>query len=102
MNTGYLFIWNKNKLKFFELDQEFTESNTKYACFEIDPTNNFASIKEIRTGSIPGLIVIIISYFMSTDTIFSWDVQDNIEIESNDVGNDYEILWDNKGCPYIL
>lgn len=48
------------------------------------------------------MIVIIISQSNSTDTIFTWDVEDDIELDSNDVGKNYEILWDYKGYPYII
>ena len=30
INTGYLFVWNKDKIKYYELDKEFDESNLKY------------------------------------------------------------------------
>ena len=61
MNVDYLFIWDNKTIKYYELDKDFNKVNSKDINFEISPENNLTSIKEIRTGSQKGLIVIIIS-----------------------------------------
>ena len=59
-------------------------------------------MKEVRTGSNPNLIVIIIHRSKATDKVFTWNLKRNIEFESYDVPKRYEMLWDRKGNPYIV
>lgn len=105
MNMNYLFIWNKHKIKYYDLDKDFTDKNKYMIDFEIKKENETSWIKEVRTGSNPNLIIIIVKTLSnqqdSSETIFTWDVENNIEFESYDVQNKYEILWDRRGYPYI-
>ena len=59
-------------------------------------------MKEVRTGSDPKMIVIILHRSGSTDKVFTWDIKRNIEYESYDVPKRYEMLWDRNGHPYIV
>ena len=46
-------------------------------------------------------MVIIIEQSNKEDTIIIWNVYKNIEKENFDMTEDYEILWDADGNPYI-
>ena len=39
INRDLLFIWDKNKIRYYELDQDFDEKNMKYVRLEIDSNN---------------------------------------------------------------
>ena len=102
INIDYLFIWTKHVIRYYPLGQEFTPESMKEVQFKIDPESTQNSISQVMTGSNPSLIVIIASQKKSNDTVFTWDVANNIERESYDVGTDYEIIWDRNGNPYII
>ena len=36
INKDRLFVWDKSKIRYYELDQDFDEKNMKYVRLEID------------------------------------------------------------------
>jgi hypothetical protein len=42
-------------------------------------------------------IAIIVHMSEEVDTIYLWEMEENVEFGSYDVGKIYEIIWDNYG-----
>lgn len=61
-----------------------------------------AHIESVKIGPNPDLIVIILEYLYMPDTILTWSVKDNVELEVSIADKPYEILWDYNGSPYIV
>lgn len=60
------------------------------------------SIKDVRLGSNPEIMVIIVDQSHHLDCILVWSMKKNQEKEAFDVAKDYEILWDYQGNPYVI
>lgn len=60
MNRKYLFFWEHKKINILYLDKEFCDMNLKSIPFTIDTEDKESYISEIRTGSYPDLICLIV------------------------------------------
>ena len=60
MNLNYIFFYDSKQIIFFNLDDEFTDSNIKRINLKISADEDSCKIKEIRSGSNPDIIVIIL------------------------------------------
>jgi len=56
---------------------------------ELDPTDKESCIKEIRTGSDPDTIIIILKLNEKVDSIFVWKVGEDLESEAYDIAPGY-------------
>jgi len=56
----------------------------------------------VRTGSNPDQILVAINVKDQTDIIELWNAKDNYEIEAYELHEDYKIIWDQQGDPYII
>ena len=98
----YLFFWDAKNIHFFYLDQEFFDINLVRVNFKIDPNDHKSTIDDIRTGSVPTFICIIVTNSQDSDNVIIWDMDNDIEGESYEIEEDYLVVWDIKGKPYIF
>lgn len=75
----------------------------KEISFKIIDPESLSQIKEVRTGSNPDVIVLIVQNEEQNIEIFTWSLIDNSEQEAYEIGKEeFEILWDLTGNPYIV
>ena len=67
----------------------------------MDP-NDDVIFKEVRTGSTPNKIVFIIGNGYEADNIIIWDMIKDLEGESYEIDEDYLVIWDINGNPYVI
>mmetsp|Transcript_18470 Transcript_18470/g.28333 ORF Transcript_18470/g.28333 Transcript_18470/m.28333 type:complete len:289 (-) Transcript_18470:1329-2195(-) len=48
------------------------------------------------------MVVIIVQQNKDLNSVISWDLKTNTEIECNDIEEEYVIIWDRVGKPYIV
>ena len=60
INKHKLFVWNWNNVSMINLDEKLIKSNFKRLSLTLDDSDRSAFIKDIRTGSDPNKIVIIV------------------------------------------
>ena len=58
-------------------------------------------IKDVRVGSNPKVIAIVIDQSNTHDSVIVFSLSKGREKECFDVVKDHEIMWDLKGDPYI-
>jgi len=59
-------------------------------------------IKNLKVGSGGDKICITVHQNDETDTVYYWDLAQELEIEAFDVEKNHDIVWDNRGCPQIV
>lgn len=59
-------------------------------------------ISDLRTGSLPQYICIIVGNTYDADNVIIWDMDKDLEGESYEIEEDYLVVWDIKGKPYIV
>lgn len=105
MNAGYLLFWDARRVQFFRLDEPFLdEKRTGYQQninLLIDKDQENTIICEIRTGCDKDAIVVIMEQEKNQFTIFSWNLQQNIESDAFDVTAPFEVLSDHRGGFYV-
>ena len=94
-------MWDLKQVKLLDLKKNFSEQKLQTLYFQIDPEDPESFIKEVRTGSNPDLIVIIVQQTKDLDSIISWDIDNNTEFSCNDIEEEYLVIWDSRGLPYI-
>ena len=100
LNTHFAIFFNRHQLwkvtlsgeKFFDLVD---------IDFKITPAIGPKRIKDVRVGHNKNVMVIIVEQSNQQDSIIIWNTVKNIEKENFDITEDYEILWDSDGNPYI-
>lgn len=106
LSNKYLIQWDPYKILAINLD---TKLETKLD-FEIQRSENNGSeeylqrkrILDVRIGSNSKYLAILININMNCDCIIIWNILINAEKIAVDVSKSYEVLWDNKGYPYIV
>ena len=111
LNRKYLFVWNNREIEYFVLGEPFNEHTKKQLSFSISPDAVGTKIVDIRCGSNPVNIVIIVEYNPGgygvgsekcIDTVIWWNMDTDLEEESNEIRDDYLVLWGSAGNPYII
>ena len=78
-----------------------SEYNLDTASFMIQGSDQLY-IKDIRVGSHPKNIAVIVNQSHINDCVITWNLDKNVEKEAFDVQGVYEVLWDEYGSPYII
>lgn len=66
-NRKYFFIWNNSEIEYYKLGDMFIEENKKKLSFSISEEAVGTKIIDIRCGSNPTNIVIIVQYNPTED-----------------------------------
>ena len=83
-NRRFLFIWDKREVMYYELGKAFNDSTMKKLSFSISEDSIGTKIDDIRCGSNPINIVIIVQYNpggegvgseKTIDTIVWWSME---------------------------
>ena len=61
-NKKYLFVWNHREIEYYKLGEKFNEKTMKKLTFKISEKAIGTKIVDIRCGSNPVNIVIIVEY----------------------------------------
>ena len=107
-NRKYFFIWNNSEIEYYKLGDMFIEENKKKLSFSISEEAVGTKIIDIRCGSNPTNIVIIVQYNptedeeKAIDTVIWWNMEIDAEEESNEIRDSYLVLWGSAGNPYIV
>lgn len=83
------------------LQEKFCDKNLDIIPFPIDVDDKDSFISEIRTGSTPELIALIVRQANGSDFLLTWDMIANSENEAYEISEDYIVIWDSSGKPYI-
>jgi hypothetical protein len=59
--------------------------------------NNLPRIEGIHCGSNPDIIGVVIDTTESNDVLYTWNMKINAEVDSIDIGKNYEIIFDSTG-----
>jgi hypothetical protein len=103
LNEAYLFFYDDNEVKYFSLTQPFTPANLKTLRFNLDPQTSTQSIQKVRTLSSPSLIVLSVrNAHLELDHVIVMDVALDKELESYDIEEEYVVIQDGDGNPYIV
>ena len=105
-NSEFLIIYNNRQIRCFNLSKPFEDSYLMPLSLQVheqnDQFNNQDNIYKVLTGSNPEKIVIIIEQTKFNDDLYIWNIVDDIELNSYDVGKNYNIIWDKNGDAYIV
>lgn len=101
LNNDYLFIYNRNTIKYFDLNKSFNKANLQSLGLEVDEKEEEAYIKDLKMGKDPSRIAIVLGEDEG-HVIFEWNVKKNIEVLTYDVTSEFKVIWDNDGQMYIL
>jgi len=99
MNDKYAFFWNTRKVWAIEFDSFFKE---KKLDFEVAESERNKYIADVRSGSNPSLISLIIHQSQKHNCVITWNMSKGNEKEAFDVDNNFELLWDYRGDPFIV
>ena len=104
LNPNYMFFWSGHSVEYCLLLSKIKNEKMTYLNLRVKDNENKedCSIKEIRTGSDPSKIVLVVQQSKNRHTIFTWSTRENIQMEAFDVGKEYAIIWDKLGNPYII
>ena len=72
----------------------------KQVKFNIDKKEK-SKVKEVRVGSDPGHVILVVSS-EETDTLLSWNLEEDTENDAFDIDEEYAIIWDTHGTPFIV
>lgn len=90
LNNSFLIHHNKQKIKYYEFrSTEFKSSDIKKLDIEIGDEEKYSSIKGVHCGSNHKEIIIVIDSTLETDLVIEWDMVNNTESNSYDVGKNY-------------
>ena len=67
----------------------------------VDPANKETSVSKVRAGSNANEIAICITQSEISDCIIVWDIEQDCEISSIDVGKESRIFYDKYGSTLI-
>lgn len=103
MNSENIILWDKKSIRSLNIkNNSFCEEYFHNVQFNIDPKDQGSYIEEVRTGSDPHHILFIIHQDSETGTILSWNLESNTENDAFDIEEDYIIIWDSSGSPFIV
>ena len=102
MNKQYILIWDTKVIRALDLKKKFCHKNLVLLDFQIDKDDPESFIKEVRTGSNPEIVVLIVQQSKDVDSVISWNVNSNTEFSCNDIEEEYVVIWDRSGFPYIV
>ena len=97
INTRYLIMSDENLILYVDFSKEVNDESMKVLDFSIDKEDKETWIKGVKYGIDENLIAIIVHISSEVDTIYLWEIDENVEFGSYDVGKIYEIIWDNYG-----
>ena len=61
MNDQYIIMWDKKEINILKLNDGFCEENMKRIKFNIDVNDEKTFVKEVRAGSDPNMVVLVIN-----------------------------------------
>jgi len=102
INDECIFIWSKKQVRYFKLSCHFELDHAHIIDLKIDKEDNSIQIKEVRSGSDPNQLIIIVNQSLEKLVLFRWDIKYNKELDYHLIDHDYRIIWDKKGNPYCL
>lgn len=102
INTRYLIMSDENLILYVDLTKEVNDESMKVLDFSIDKDDKETWIKGVKYGIDENRIAIIVHISKEVDTIYLWEIDENVEFGSYDVGKIYEIIWDNYGNLQIV
>jgi len=82
---------------YVDFTKEVNNESLQIMDFKVSPTDNETWIKGIKYGVDENRIAIIVHMSKEVDTIYLWDIEEQVEFGSYDVGKIYELIWDNSG-----
>jgi hypothetical protein len=97
INNNYFFQFNTKTIHYYDLREDFEMSNLKTVEVEIGENENYSKVKGIYCGSKADEIIIIIDNTIEEDLLIQWDMINNTETNSYDVGKKYQIYFDACG-----
>ena len=107
MNSENLIFYDTESIKFFGLGQDFKESNLKNSGFSISK-KEAPVIRLLRTTNQSHIVIIVITQNPFSqedkiqDSVIIWDLENKNEIDSFDLEEEYIIIQDAIGNPYII
>jgi len=124
INTANVFFWNEFQIWFLKVDEPvdpFGGDLFEGLGLYVSPNEKQTQIRAVRTGSSSaasgsqpsagadarsgtrggGEIAIVVRQSPTSDCVITWDVGQNNELESFDLGRDPKIFWDSDGHAYI-
>jgi hypothetical protein len=92
LNNRYFIIYNKKTIHYYQLTEEnqtFDPSKLENVNLEIGEEEHYSKIKGIYCGSNSNEVIILVNSTIETDLMIEWDMMNNTETNSYDVGKEY-------------
>ena len=84
LNSQYLFIYDRNMIRYFDINQEFSTQNLHKIGLYVDENQDEQKITQIRVSNIPEIIAIVLDQ-EDGKVIFEWNIKLNRETTTHDV-----------------